>query len=373
MRAPRLLLGILGVSLVACGGDDDSGTIDARRVDSSVPIDAGGPDASGTILPEDLPSPLPDGPVEANVMSFNIGLITTVKGRLERLPHIIDAIEASDMDIVCIEEAFISFYDENDPDTFINPPLIAAELDDTYPYIAYDQAGETSFRNGLMILSKVPLYRQRFFAFTMNDENGIVDRAVLAATAVSDDWHLNIVCTHLQAGLDESNTLTRRDQLREIDLLAEAEGYNDGPSVLLGDFNAGPDTDTTNTQCEGISGCPAACTPMDTETITSVSTVYGWDDWADDLNFNLCTYCKDEADALAHPILLFPCEGDQRIDHCFTRNLGTAEVIGMERAMTQVFDDPDDPKDGPLATTQGDVNTLSDHFAVQCEIGVPPP
>ncbi len=362
MRAPRLLLGILCLS-AACGGNDSSP--DARpRPDAAIPIDAPGPDAGGAVLPEDLPSPLPSGPVTASIMTFNVGLLQTVAGRLERLPYIIDAVKASNVDIVCLQEVFYSYVDESDPDTYIEPPAVAAALSDTYPYAAWDWTGESSYRNGLMIVSKVPLYRQRFQRYTMNDGNQIVDRALLAATAVDDTWHLNVLCTHLQAGLDVNNTTTRRDEVRELDEVAEAEGYNDGPSILLGDFNAGPDPDPLDDECPGQGSCPSTCSVVDTETIDSVATTYGWTDPSTALAFTPCTYCKAEADALAYPIALFPCEGSQRIDHCFTRNLGTAQVVTMDRVM-------DTALTPPLSTTQGDVNHLSDHFAVQCDIDVP--
>ncbi len=372
MRAPRLALGILAAATglsatAACGGGDDDTTIDARpRPDASGPIDAAPPDASGSVLPEDLPTPLPSGPVTASTMTFNVGLIPTVKGRTQRLPEIIEAVEASGVDIVCFQEVFETYDDTTDPASFIDPPTVAAELADVYPYAAWDWGGTSSLKNGVMIVSKVPLYRRRFVRFTMNDGNQIVDRAVVTATAVDEDagWHLNVMCAHLQAGLDTANTTARRDQLREIDELAEAEGYNDGPSILLADFNAGPDPDPLDEECPGQGSCPATCSAVDTQTIDMVADTYGWTDWAEGLGFTPCTYCKAEADAMAYPLALFPCEGSQRIDHCFTRNLGTAEVVTMDRVM-------DEPFSPALPTSQGDVAHLSDHFAVRCEIAVP--
>lgn len=381
MRAPRLVLGILaaatGLSATACGGGDDDAAIDARpRPDGSGPIDAAPPDASGSVLPEDLPVPLPSGPVTASTMTFNVGLIPTVIGRTQRLPAIIEAIEASGVDIVCFQEVFTSYDQSTDPVTYIDPAMVAAELADVYPYAAWDLRGTSSLSNGVMIVSKVPLYRQRFVRFTMNDGN-TVDRAVIAATAVDEGerWHLNVMCAHLQAGLDPSNTTARRDQLREIDELAEAEGYNDAPSVLLADFNAGPDPDPLDEECtEGVPSCPATCSAVDTLTIDMVEDTYGWTDWSDDLAFTPCTYCKADADALAYPVALFPCEGSQRIDHCFTRNLGTAAVTSMTREMDEDpnYDPPiplrNDPETGePI----GNAATLSDHFAVRCDIAVP--
>jgi endonuclease/exonuclease/phosphatase family metal-dependent hydrolase len=198
----------------------------------------------------------------------------------------------------------------------------------------------------------------------MNDPNNIVDRAVLGATAVSGtDWHLHVLCTHLQAGLDPTNTAVRRSQLDEIGDFVTEHGYADGPAVLLGDFNAGPDPDPTDDECPGQGNCPATCTPVDTMTIDMVEDDYGWTDRADEEAFTECTYCKAEADDLAF-IPLYPCEGSQRIDHCFARGLGGSDIQVIDRVM-DANDLTIDIGDGETA------RTLSDHFAVQCSLAPP--
>ena len=80
-------------------------------------------------------------------------------------------------------------------------------------------------------VGEVESYRQRFLRYTMNDTNNIVDRAVIAATAVSDDWHLNVLCTHIQAGLDPTNSAIRTAQLAELDQFATDNDYASGPSA----------------------------------------------------------------------------------------------------------------------------------------------
>ncbi|MCA9673747.1 MAG: endonuclease/exonuclease/phosphatase family protein [Kofleriaceae bacterium] len=335
------------------GGDDQPATIDAARYDARPPIDATGSDASTSMVPDDLPSPLPSGPVTAKTMTFNLGLIQTVRGAPQRLPHIVDAVKGSGVDIVCFEEVYTQY---------TSPPALAAMLADTYPYAAWDWTTVNTVSNGLLVVSKVPLYRQRFHRFTQNDNAGIVDRAVLGVIAVDDAWHLSVLCTHLQAGLDPSNTAIRRSQLAELDAFAEDEGFNDDAAVLLGDFNCGPDPDPTDDECPGQAACPATCTPVDTETIDAVSQTYGWTEWATALGFDECTYCKAEADALAL-LPLFVCEGSQRIDHCFTRNLGAAAVTAVDRVL-----------DAPVAIDIGNgmtSTTLSDHYPVECDLGVP--
>ena len=303
---------VLLALVAACGDDAAPADPDARRIDAEIPPDA-------IVLPE--------GDVTATVISFNVGLIGTVKGGPERIPHLADAIEASGADIVCLQEVYTQYTTQAE---------FAALVEETYPYAVWDELTKANVGNGLVIVSKVPLYLPRFHRFSQNDENNpvIVDRAVLGATAISGtDWHLHVLCTHLEAGLDTVNTTQRRGMLAEIGTFVTDNGYADGPAVLLGDFNAGPDPDPTDEECPDQGGCDATCTPVDIDTITSVETTYGWTDRADEEAFTLCTYCKAEADALAL-LMTFPCEGSQRIDHCFVRGLGGSDIQTMERAWT---------------------------------------
>jgi endonuclease/exonuclease/phosphatase family metal-dependent hydrolase len=334
-RRPVVLL-----ALVAACGNDAPADPDARRIDAEIPPDA---------------IDLPQGDVTAEVVTFNVGLIQTVKGATARIPHIVAAVEASGADIVCFQEVYTQY---------TNPETMAGELADVYPYAAWDDNSDGNVGNGLLIVSKVPLYLPRFHVFTMNDPNNIVDRAVLGATAISGtDWHLHVLCTHLQAGLDPTNTDIRRSQLDEIGDFVTEHGYAAGPAVLLGDFNAGPDPDPTDDECPGQGNCPATCTPVDTVTIDMVEDDYGWTDRSDEEAFTECTYCKAEADDLAF-IPLFPCEGSQRIDHCFVRGLGGSDIQLIDRVM--------DANDLTIDIGGGDTaRTLSDHYAVQCSLAPP--
>ncbi len=361
MTMRRQRLGLSLALLAACGGDDPA-AIDAARIDGT-PIDAFSPDGDISGLPEELPSPLPNGDVDARIMTFNIGHFATVRGGRERLPHQITAIEESGADIVCFQEV----YTLPDPDVrYVSPHSLAAELADVYPYAAWSWETTNMLGSGNLIVSKVPLYRQRFLRYTMNDANTIVDRAVLAATAVSDDWHLDVLCTHLQAGLDPENAPIRLDQIRELGLFVTEHDYADGPSVLLGDFNAGPDPDPLDEECPGQEpSCPATCTPVDTATLATLTgggASGGWTDRAGDLGFTECTYCKPEADALA-AVALFPCEGSQRIDHCLSRGTGNAQISALERVMDQAV--------SIQLSGNNTAMTLSDHYAVKCTISAP--
>jgi endonuclease/exonuclease/phosphatase family metal-dependent hydrolase len=349
MRLPSLACAAL-VLAAACGGDD-APVIDAPVIDAPPPIDAPGADAMGAQLPEQLPEPLPAGPVTAEVLTFNLGLIDVVRGAPERLPHILQAIRDSGADLVCLQEVYLQY---------TSPDEVARALAADYPYAAWTWETSALRSNGLLIASKVPLYRQRFLRFTRNDN--VVDRAVLAATAVADDWHAHVLCTHLHAGLFAEPTEIRQSQVAEIGTFVTSHGYAAGPALLLGDFNAGPKpVPDPGEECPGQAACPATCFPVDTETIDQVVAA-GWTDRADALGFQACTWCKPEATAL-EVISLFPCEGSQRIDHCFSRGLGTATITAMTRAM-------DEPQE--IALPSGEpARTLSDHYGVRCSIGVP--
>lgn len=342
MRSLRLACAGL-LALAACGGDDGPGTIDAR------PIDAPDPDAM------ELPDPLPTGPVRGEFLTFNIGMIQTVLGAQARLPHVIQAVRDADVDVVCFQEVYTQYTDPSD---------VAEELADVYPHAVWEDFNVNNLSNGLLIVSKAPLYRKRFLRYTMNDPIGVVDRAVLAATVVADDWYTHVLCTHIQAGLDETNTNRRRDQLRELGEFVNEHGYADGPAILLGDFNAGPEAAPKGETCP-IMNCGASCLPVDTESITMMRTTYGWTDQAAELGFSDCTYCKLEAEALAYPVNLFPCEGSQRIDHCFHRGLGASRITAMTRTMDQAVSIACPTSPDPDRVCE----TLSDHFAVQCTVG----
>lgn len=349
------LLAFVSHGLLACGDDGGGADIDARPTpDSPPPIDAMGPDASGATLPDTLPDILPNEPVDAEVITFNVGLISIVKGAEQRLPHIVSAIEASGADIVCLQEVYSQF---------TTPLEFATELADVYPYAAWTWEEVNDVGPGVMIVSKIPLYRQRFLRFEANAA-ATVDRAVIAATAVSDTWYLHVLCTHLHAGLDDPSTTIRRAELDEMATFASQYGYVDGPSVLLGDFNAGPDPDPLDEECPNQEPqCTATCTPADTESIAMMSTTYGWTDPYEPLAFNECTYCKGPAEALAL-LQMFPCEGSQVIDRCFTRG-SNATITAVDRVMDQGVNI--DIGNGEFALT------LSDHYGVQCSLTPPAP
>jgi endonuclease/exonuclease/phosphatase family metal-dependent hydrolase len=354
---------LLTTAAAACGGGDGGldappPVIDAARPDATaVP-----PDAEPGDLPGELPTPLPAGAPSLSAITFNVGQIQTVNGAPERMAAILPALADSGADVVCLQEVYTQ-PPESTETGYTTPAGVAATLAATYPYAAWSEAGVNRLSNGLLILSKHPLYRRRFLRFETNDPNEIVDRAALAATVVADAWHVAVVCTHIQAGIDADGIELRQAELAELGAFVEAEGYADGPTVLLGDFNAGPapTPPPAEPECPGQGACPSTCTPPDTGSIDLLTTTYGWA--APVVANTACTYCKAESTALAF-VNLFPCEGSQVIDHCFHRGLGAATITQSARVL-------DAPVSIPYVDPVGTATTLSDHYALRCTIAAP--
>ena len=335
------------VAMAGCGGDDDGGGADARRFDASQVIDATPTDFDGgnVALPEVLPDPLPSGAPDVTLVTMNTALALTIRYAEQREPQIIDALKALDADVVCVQEVW---------DHFLGVAALRAELAAEWPYAFWSWQDSKVWGNGLLILSKHPLYRGRQFVYTMNDTNELIDRMVISADVVTDDSYFHLMCTHLHHVANDISI--RQDEIREINELAQAEGYWDTGerTFLLGDFNTGPSTSS--------SSC-SPCNPFD---ITSYNDVL--DDWTDpNAGWDQCTFCID----IAGPLAILggkDSEVDQRIDHCFTKgpdiNLLSRRIL-FDGAIE--LDVPGENPDGGLITA-----TLSDHLAVECVFGPPP-
>jgi endonuclease/exonuclease/phosphatase family metal-dependent hydrolase len=335
MRWPCLL-----VVAAACGGGEPADP-DARPVaDGGGPADAIAVDAAYALLPEDLPEPLPDGPVNARLAVYNTALSLTIKYAEAREPHIIDAVRGLDADVVCLQEIW---------DHFTSVEAFAAAVAADWPYAFWSNIDTGAWGNGVLLLSKHPMYRGRHLRFAANDPNGLIDRIVIGAEVVTPDAHFTALCTHLyQDELDATGI--RMAEIAELATWAQAEGWWAGPTVLLGDLNTGPTTSSTS--CD-------PCQEMDTASYPRLL-----EDWTDaNADWDQCTFCRD----LALPLQIiggiedFP---DRRIDHCLVRGLGEAQ--GIARAL--LFDQPVDVDDAQAGT----VNTLlSDHLGLRCDLAPP--
>lgn len=172
--------------------------------------------------------------VPATVMSFNIHHGVGLDGQL-RLDRIAGVIREAGADIVGLQEVD-RFYGERSG--FRDQ---AKELADKLGYhYAYGAnldlppaEGRTENRQyGTAILSKYPILRsENVFLSSFGQEQ----RGVLHAVVNVRGIHINVYNTHL--GLDVQGRLAQAREI--IDLAASAPA---GPALLLGDFNAEPDS-----------------------------------------------------------------------------------------------------------------------------------
>jgi len=323
-RWTGMMVGLLAALAVGCGDDeaDTTGAADAGS-DAATAIDSG-----------------PELPFE--LVTFNMALTTTVKGPAERLPGIVEGLEAQDVDVLCLQEAFLGV---------TTPQEMAALLADTYPH-AYesDLPNETTFGTGVLIVSKHPLLNTDALRFTNEDLFGVVDRSLLVAEVERDGRNFRVACTHLTAGLGSGGVMRRQLQQQEIFDFLDGLPEVDGPTFLLGDFNAGPDP---------IGTCTASSDPpCDEPDVASYDLVL---EHFDDPNADLdeCTQCKEQFDSL-QTLNVFSSEPDQRIDHCFVRNLEPYRHLHSEIVLAEEVAIPFEGET---------LMHLSDHRGVRCEFG----
>ena len=357
MRTLSLMTAL--VLVVACGGDDAA--IDARPpADTAIPADAfipPGPDGGTSLIPEDLPSPLPTGAADLTVVTYNAGLIAVVMGAAERLPLIQTAVKALPADVVCMQEIYTGF---------TKPHLFAAAMADTFPYSYWTWTGVAASGNGLMILSKHPLYRGREIQFAQGTTT-TVDRMAIGATVVDSDdaWHVNVLCTHLHAGLDPVDDFPiKGSEIDEIETWADAQ-WPDGPTLLLGDFNCGPmppsadpcDCDTNGGSCETVDHCDAPDMTNYNKLLETWTDVFAADD-------DFFTSGHDQFIDMSLVPGLYPNEPSQRIDHCFYRDFTQEEFKAGELVLTEA-------QSIDIVVNEVDITLeyLSDHYGVQCTFG----
>ncbi len=367
MTAMRIQLGlIIGcVTLFGCGGGSGDDTIDARPgFDAShfdAAIDAQGSDGGTALIPEELPDPLPSGPADLSVINYNAGLIQVVLGPEERMPLIQTALKAVDVDVICMEEVWWQYTSPNE---------FSAEMADTFPYSYWTWTGTSPMGSGLMILSKFPLYRGREIRYTAQDDPPAVDRMAIGATAVADDFHINVLCTHLHAGLDSDDDYTiRGSEIDELDDWAD-ENWPDGPTLLLGDFNSGPVPPSTDVcECDDTGDeNPDTCTKCVDADLTSYHKVL--ETWNDPFaeNADICTSGHAQFIDMSLVPGLYPHEPSQRIDHCFYRDFDDEEFKSGQLELTE---DPNIEITNPFGDDPATIflHYLSDHYAIHCVFG----
>jgi endonuclease/exonuclease/phosphatase family metal-dependent hydrolase len=329
---------VAAVVLAGCG--DDAAMPDAPMPDAhfdAPAIDAASPDSSDPVLPEDPPQPLPTGAPNVKLITFNVALIDTIKGGAERMPMLIDAIKAADADVVCLEEVWNKYTTRREMANMLAPAFPYAFWTDT------NTTGATGYANGVLIVSKQPLYKGRKLRFVANDPEGFVDRVIIGADVLMPDSYFHLMCTHTQAGEDDASRAARSAEVDEIVGFAQTNGYLSGPTFLLGDFNAGPDP----------TGSCTTCIPPDMAAYTKLLQT-----WTDpNQAWQQCTWCR----ANAVPLQVFPNlygnGADARIDHCLYKNIGGSSLQLGALAFDQMVSIP---------WNSETLHNLSDHFGVRC-------
>jgi endonuclease/exonuclease/phosphatase family metal-dependent hydrolase len=323
---PWLCAGLLFATVAGCSETASEPERDAGQPDAAAP-DAG-------------------RPFRLAALTFNMALTTTVKGPEERLPAIVAALIDADADVLCLQEAFSP----------VAPPARVAEaLSAHYPHaFASNLPDQTAFGAGLLIVSKHALEASTALRFAEEDPFGVVDRSVLVSDLTVSGQPVRVACAHLNPLLSAEGIASRGAQVDELFAFLDQQPAHDGPLLLLGDFNAGPDPIGT---C-GPTTTPA-CDSPDTTTYDKVLTRF------DDTGAELaaCTQCKAQFDAM-QVSGLFSDEPDQRIDHCFVASL--APHVHLE---TQIV------LDEQVAIPFGEETLahLSDHRGVRCTFGAASP
>jgi endonuclease/exonuclease/phosphatase family metal-dependent hydrolase len=186
-----------------------------------------------------------------NVLTFNAGLLEvkllgipilkTTKYIEERLREIPRALIETNADVIALQEVYFRKHQE----------YILQNVREHYPYHACHQTRLGKPDNGLMILTKYPIFSYEFYPSKISgsfEERFVLQKGVLAVEVVlSEKVKVLILNVHPTSGgmgdkQESENAHTARGfQIRQaLDIFATKENDN---TIILGDFNAGPELD----------------------------------------------------------------------------------------------------------------------------------
>ena len=185
-------------------------------------------------------------PDRIRILSLNVGLLDIrLLGRSfyrpadfveQRLRAIPTQLQAFDADIVAMQELF----------QYRHIRWLTGKLADTYPY-QYYQRTLRPVGNGLLLLSKRPLHSPRFQYFSKGlfKEQLIAGKGMLSAQVEIGGSAVTLVNLHTTAGgSSEEQGVPQILSLREAQLaqmLDDVQRRNSPLSLVVGDFNAGPE------------------------------------------------------------------------------------------------------------------------------------
>lgn len=190
------------------------------------------------------------------VLAYNIcampGVISYRNGLahpMERMDLIVQEIQDSDADVVCIQEAFHADFSEE----------LVRRVQQEYPF-AICNVGMHSFglSSGNMILSRHPISKAMYEKF--RDRGGMdqyARKGPLAVTVEKKNQKYNIVTTHFNGGApakEGSGKRYRRSQITQTVALAKTffQRMQEAPTILAADTNIVPLVDEEYSDLEKV-------------------------------------------------------------------------------------------------------------------------
>ena len=273
---------------------------------------------------------------ETLFVSFNVGLADTqVDYYSERKQPVIDAINKTEADVICLQEV----WKESDLDDFIGA------LSNKFPHNHYWLQNTNAVNwawghNGLLILSRYPITQTD----TLELDYFFLRRSVVYATVETPlEGQIDVACTHLSTHINIPPYLGEYDSW-EDEQNAQAQQILDNGKVdvLMGDFNSGTATETIN-----------AYTPEAYEIIVDGGYFSPYMEAAPG-----CTWCVENPIASEE-------DGDLVLDHIFLDEDYRGRTITSEQLYTETITIKD-----WLGRSQA--TWLSDHAGIRISLEATP-
>ncbi len=172
------------------------------------------------------------------VQIFRIPLFSFSPYASERADRIIENIQSTNTDIVCLQEISGNYVKK-----------IIEGLRDVYPHSIYEKSYKV-FSSDLLILSKYPLHSPQFVPFRDMTwfEKMVINKGILGADIHLGSVVVHIACTHLITnGFPLGATLPAVESIRDREI-KEIKKYAEDKEnmILVGDFNASPEASKGN-------------------------------------------------------------------------------------------------------------------------------
>jgi endonuclease/exonuclease/phosphatase family metal-dependent hydrolase len=175
-----------------------------------------------------------DKPAPIKILTWNIQMLPTFpsvaalnKGQAMRAPWIIDYLNASDYNVVCLQEVI-------DPKM---TALLKEGLKKSFPYVisADAKGGISGTSGGILFASRIPIQYVDHIAYkNVKGVDALAEKGCLLVAGEHNGVPFQIAGTHLQAGSNE----VKEKQIPEIAAGILRKHKQDGtPQFLVGDMN----------------------------------------------------------------------------------------------------------------------------------------